>query len=61
MREELIRFGKTVCMVSRPEQVIGRIATAMSETLTAYRTYLANEYGARLVAEWEDSRRVLLS
>lgn len=61
LRDDLIRFGKTVCLVSRPEQVIDRIATAMSETLAAHRTYLDHEYGARLVAEWEDSRRTLSS
>nr|WP_298724298.1 type II toxin-antitoxin system HipA family toxin [uncultured Steroidobacter sp.] len=55
-REQLLEFARTVCMVSRPEEVIERIATAMSETLDAHRPRLAHEYGARLVEEWEGGR-----
>lgn len=58
-RDDLLGFGKTVCMVSRPELVIDRIATAMSETLDAHRSRLGHEYGKRLVAEWESSQQVL--
>jgi serine/threonine-protein kinase HipA len=55
-RDELLRFGKTICMVSRPEQIIDRIATAMSETLAAHRSRLNHEYGERLIAEWDGGR-----
>ena len=60
-RDELLRFGKTVCMVSRPDQVIDRIATAMSATLDAHRPRLQHEYGARIVAEWTGGRQALSS
>jgi len=60
-RDELLRFGKTVCMVSRPDQVIDRIATAMSATLVAHRSRLQHEYGERLVAEWTGGRQALSS
>lgn len=31
--EELMRFGSKVCRVSRPQEVLGRIASAMQETM----------------------------
>jgi len=36
--DELIRFGREVCHVAEPHQIIGRIAQAMAETLEASRT-----------------------
>lgn len=58
-RNDLLRFGKTICMVNRPDEVIDRIATAMSETLDANRPRLEHEYGMRLVSEWEGGRQML--
>lgn len=52
-REDLIRFGRTFCYISHPEDIIDRIATAMSETLAAHATSLKCEYGKRLVTEWD--------
>jgi len=59
-RSDLLRFGKTVCLVGQPEEVIERIATAMSETLATHRFRLDNEHGARLIQEWEHGRLTLL-
>lgn len=55
-REDLLRFGRTVCLVHRPEEVIERIATAMSETLAAHPSRLDHDYGKRLIEEWELGR-----
>ena len=60
-REDLLRFGKSICLVDRPEDAIDRIATAMTETLEAHRPCLAGEYGERLVTEWEGGRRAMAS
>jgi serine/threonine-protein kinase HipA len=60
-REDLIRFGRTICLVSRPEDIIERIATAMTETLEVNASSLTGEYGRRLVAEWEGGRLALAS
>lgn len=60
-REDLIRFGTLVCSVSHPEQIIDRIATAMSETLGAHSSSLDSEYGKRLVTEWNAGRLSLAS
>ena len=58
-REDLLRFGKSICLVDRPGDAIDRIATAMTETLEAHRPRLAGEYGERLVTEWEGGRRAM--
>ncbi len=60
-REDLLRFGRSICLVSRPEDVIDRIATAMTETLDAHRPRLEGEYGKRLVTEWEGGRLAMAS
>ncbi len=60
-REDLLRFGRSICLVSRPEDVIDRIATAMTETLDTHRPSLKGEYGKRLVTEWESGRLAMAS
>lgn len=55
-REELIRFGKTICLVGKPDEVIDRIASAMSDVLAANQDRLKGEHGVRLTAEWDHSR-----
>jgi len=53
-REDLLRFGRAVCLVSHPEGIIDRIATAMTETLGEHASRLEGEYGKRLVIEWNE-------
>ena len=60
-REDLLRFGKSICLVDRPGDAIDRIATAMTETLEAHRPRLAGEYGELLVTEWEGGRLAMVS
>lgn len=62
-REDLLRFGRTVCLVTRPEEVIERIASAMSDTLANHRPVLdaGADYGKRLAQEWELGRQAVSS
>lgn len=53
-REDLLRFGRAVCLVSHPEEIINRIATAMTETLGEHASRLTCEYGKRLAIEWNE-------
>ncbi len=53
-REDLLRFGRAVCLVSHPEEIIDRIATAMTETLGEHASRLTGEYGNRLAIEWNE-------
>lgn len=55
-REDLLRFGKTVCLVNKPDEVIDRIASAMSDTLAANRDRLEGEHADQLQIEWDHSR-----
>lgn len=54
-RDELLRFGKTVCGVRNPDETLDRIASAMTDTLAQHRHRLDGEYAAQLRAEWEQS------
>lgn len=58
-REDLLRFGKTVCLVSKADEVIDRIASSMSDTLAAHHDRLQGEHATLLQAEWEHSRSQL--
>lgn len=55
-REELLKFGRMVCRVRRPEQVLERVGTAMSETWREHGDRLDGEFRARMAAEWEQGR-----
>lgn len=58
-REALIRFGRTVCLIARPEDTIDRIATAMTDTLAANATRLDQAYEPRLAEKWKGGHRAL--
>ena len=55
-REELLEFGRAVCRVRRPEQVLERIGTAMSETWREHGARLDGDFRTRMAAEWEEGR-----
>lgn len=55
-REDLLRFGETVCLVRRPAQAIDRIASAMSDAWQAHRHRLDPGFAAKLIAEWDAGR-----
>jgi serine/threonine-protein kinase HipA len=50
--ESLLEFGRGVCEISRPMDVIERIATALSSTLKEYRGRIAEELWKGLSLEW---------
>lgn len=50
--ETLLRFGREVCQVARPMDVIERIAEALSDTLKEHRTRIAEELWRGLSVEW---------
>jgi serine/threonine-protein kinase HipA len=54
--ETLLRFGREVCGVRRPQQVIDRVAQAMRETLMAAREDARIDVSllAKLAPEWEN-------
>ncbi|MBV6414430.1 MAG: hypothetical protein OMOMHJEC_02253 [Xanthomonadales bacterium] len=45
-----------VCHVHDPQQVIERIATAMSETLSAHSERIDRSFLRQLASEWDDGR-----
>lgn len=55
-RPELLKFGADICRVREPEQVIERIAAAMSDTLTANRDRIDHGFLAQLTREWDGGR-----
>lgn len=55
-RQQLLRFGVDHCHVLRPEAVIERIATAMSETLEAHQGRFEAEFLSRIRREWDAGR-----
>ncbi|MFT4099524.1 MAG: type II toxin-antitoxin system HipA family toxin [Burkholderiaceae bacterium] len=63
LRDELLRFGSSVCEVSRPALVVERIAAAMRETLTEAAG--DDRIPARLLNEltpaWQDGMRLAAS
>jgi serine/threonine-protein kinase HipA len=50
--ETLLNFGRDVCGVARPVDVVERIAEALSGTLREYRGRVAEELWQGLSAEW---------
>lgn len=58
-REDVLRFGTTVCMVRHPGQVIERISTAMSEAWQVHQHRLDETFAAQLAAEWDAGRQSL--
>ena len=50
--ETLLGFGRDVCGVARPMEVIERIAVALSSTLKEYRGQIAEELWQGLSVEW---------
>lgn len=48
----LLAFGREHCAVARPEEVIERIADALSETLKIYRARVPDELWRGLSVEW---------
>lgn len=55
-RQTLLTFGANTCHVRHPEQVIDRIAAAMSETLAVYRSRIDAAFLADLTREWDAGR-----
>jgi serine/threonine-protein kinase HipA len=55
-RETLLQFGADVCHVRNPDQVIDRIATAMSESLSQNRPRIDPEFFQKMSAEWDAGR-----
>lgn len=59
-REALLRFGKEVGHVKRPQQVLERIAEAMQSTWREYASLFPNEFAARVHAEWAESLKIAI-
>jgi serine/threonine-protein kinase HipA len=55
-RQQLLKFGADVCHVRDPQQVIERIATAMSETTAANSERIDREFLRQLTSEWDGGR-----
>lgn len=55
-RLELLKFGADLCHVRNPEQVIERIANAMSETLIANRDRIDASFLNQIEREWNAGR-----
>ncbi|WP_297830335.1 type II toxin-antitoxin system HipA family toxin [Thermomonas sp.] len=58
-RGDLLEFGRTICRVRRPEQVLERIGTAMSETWQAHGARLEGDFRERMATEWEAGRQAI--
>ena len=58
-REELIDFGKTCCMVRKPEDTIDRVAQAMGESWSANHPRFDAPFRELLHAQWEAGRSAL--
>lgn len=58
-RKALLDFGRNVCLVSRPEQTLERIAAAMRESLELHRDRVNQELYTQMAAEWDDGIRSL--
>lgn len=52
-RKALHDFGRNICLVERPEQIIDRIATAMKAALDLHRSRIAQDLRANMCVEWE--------
>jgi serine/threonine-protein kinase HipA len=58
-RDELLEFGRTCCKVRRPEQVVDRVAQAMTESWAANRERFNASFQALLGAQWEAGKSAL--
>lgn len=58
-RRDLLRFGSDVCHVQKPEYVLDRIASAMTETLDLHRNRIDADFFGRIAAEWDSGRMSL--
>lgn len=58
-RAELIEFGRSLCKVRQPEQVIDRIGSAMSEAWQAHRSRFDSPFQASLAQQWDAGRAAL--
>jgi serine/threonine-protein kinase HipA len=55
-RDELLTFGRTICKVRRPEEVLDRIAVAMDEAWKEHGDRFDADFGREMAAEWERGR-----
>lgn len=55
-RDELLTFGRTICKVRRPEEVLDRIAVAMDEAWNEHGDRFDADFGREMAAEWERGR-----
>jgi serine/threonine-protein kinase HipA len=53
-RDALLRFGREVCLVQRPEQVIERIAQGMREAWQEHQGLFSAEMAQRIRAQWDE-------
>lgn len=55
-RGELLDFGRTICKVRRPEDVLERIGSAMSDAWHAHGDRLDGEFRVLMAREWDAGR-----
>lgn len=58
-REDLLRFGEMVCLVSKPAEVIDRVGSAMSDAWRAHQDRLQGDFATAFAAEWDVGRTSL--
>ena len=58
-RAEVLEFGRTLCKVRHPEQVIDRIGSAMSEAWQEHRSQFSAPFQALMVEQWDAGRAAL--
>ena len=51
-REDLVSFGKVICKVRRPEQVLERIGTGMSDAWHQHKSRFDTGFQAKMAKEW---------
>ncbi|RYF17831.1 MAG: type II toxin-antitoxin system HipA family toxin [Comamonadaceae bacterium] len=56
-RDALLRFGREVCHVSRPDRVVERIAEGMRAAWREHQGLFTSHFAARMHAEWEEGLR----
>jgi len=55
-RQQLHEFGRNICFVKQPEQVIERIGDAMQKTLQQHGSRAEAAFLKRMKREWDDGR-----
>ncbi len=53
-RKELVEFGRNVCLVQRPEDVLERIGSAMRQSLNTHRDRIVPELFGKISEEWDN-------